>query len=186
MDPRPDRSRRALLDAAIEVLLRNPGASLNEIAQAAGVGRATLYRHFESREQLLRELALESMRVIDEVTQPIAEENLDARTTLERGMIAIMQVADRFHFLLACGSLAENDPEVEAVYRRQIDELTELVEWGKSEGSIDPDLTTDLIVGLIDSLVNAGWWAVHTGSLDTDAAGRQAAQILFAGVGRER
>jgi len=53
--PRRDaaRNRRLLVEAAGEVL-REQGldASLDEIARRAGVGNATLYRHFPTRERL--------------------------------------------------------------------------------------------------------------------------------------
>jgi AcrR family transcriptional regulator len=48
-----------VLTAARTVLSRNPGASLNEVAAAASVSRATLYRMFGSREGLLRTLHIE-------------------------------------------------------------------------------------------------------------------------------
>ena len=49
----------AVLAAARTVLSRNPGAPLNEVAAAASVSRATLYRMFGSREGLLRTLDIE-------------------------------------------------------------------------------------------------------------------------------
>jgi serine phosphatase RsbU (regulator of sigma subunit) len=42
-----------ILDAAEELLRRRPHVSIGEIAQYAGVGRSTLYRHFETREALV-------------------------------------------------------------------------------------------------------------------------------------
>ena len=49
----------AVLAAARTILSRNPGASLNEVAEATAVSRATLYRMFGSREGLLRRLDME-------------------------------------------------------------------------------------------------------------------------------
>lgn len=48
-----------VLTAARTVLSGNPGASLNEVAAAASVSRATLYRMFGSRDGLLRALDIE-------------------------------------------------------------------------------------------------------------------------------
>jgi AcrR family transcriptional regulator len=50
----------SVLVAARRVLDRDRGASLDEVARAAGVSRATVYRLFGSRDGLLRALDLES------------------------------------------------------------------------------------------------------------------------------
>lgn len=54
------RNREAILDAAVEVLAREPDASVDEIAEAAGVSRATLYRHFRTREDIVDALREEA------------------------------------------------------------------------------------------------------------------------------
>ncbi len=46
-------NRDRLLEVARDALAANPHASLNSIAKEAGVGAATLYRHFRSRESLV-------------------------------------------------------------------------------------------------------------------------------------
>lgn len=60
-DPRPRgrevearRNRARLLDTAREVFAEHgAGASLNDIARRAGIGNATLYRHFPTRRELI-------------------------------------------------------------------------------------------------------------------------------------
>ena len=47
----------AILDAAARVLRRQPEAAMADIADEAGVERATLYRYFPTRESLLRGVA---------------------------------------------------------------------------------------------------------------------------------
>ena len=51
-----DRTRQRLLDAATETLngVGIQGATTREIARRAGVNEVTLFRHFKSKEQLLR------------------------------------------------------------------------------------------------------------------------------------
>lgn len=50
------RNRDAVVAAAIRVLTADPGASMQAIADASGVGRSTVYRRFPSRESLVAEL----------------------------------------------------------------------------------------------------------------------------------
>ncbi|WP_044358082.1 TetR/AcrR family transcriptional regulator, partial [Paenibacillus sp. E194] len=42
-----------ILDAATKILVEKPTASLNDIADYAGIGIATLHRYIENREQLM-------------------------------------------------------------------------------------------------------------------------------------
>jgi len=50
----PRRSARpSLLDVAAEVLVADPAASLAEVAEAAGIGRTTLHKHYATRDDLL-------------------------------------------------------------------------------------------------------------------------------------
>jgi AcrR family transcriptional regulator len=51
--------RRQVMSAAREVLAQDAGAPVATIAARAGVSRATFYRHFGSREYLLKSVALE-------------------------------------------------------------------------------------------------------------------------------
>ena len=53
-----ERTRKAILDAAMTVLADNPSAALGEIAAAADVGRSTVHRYYPERTDLLRALAL--------------------------------------------------------------------------------------------------------------------------------
>src|SRR5258707_11977979 len=57
-DPRAARSREAILPAAYDLLAREgPGAITHQrVAQQAGVGRATVYRHWAAPEDLLRDV----------------------------------------------------------------------------------------------------------------------------------
>lgn len=58
------RNRDQLLAAAVEAFTRDPAASLEGIARAAGVGIGTLYRHYPTRDALLEAVfrsAIESL-----------------------------------------------------------------------------------------------------------------------------
>jgi AcrR family transcriptional regulator len=62
------RSRRAILDAAHDLYSDGGDASFAEVAYAAGVGQATVYRHFDNRHDLFAALAEEGMgRLEDKV-----------------------------------------------------------------------------------------------------------------------
>lgn len=55
------RNIDAILEAAAKVLPDHPRASMQEVAQAAGVHRATVHRHFPSRDDLLHALRRQAL-----------------------------------------------------------------------------------------------------------------------------
>ena len=54
-------NRDDVLGAAQRMLNADPAASMAGIAEAVGISRATMHRHFESREALLVELGTRSL-----------------------------------------------------------------------------------------------------------------------------
>ena len=61
-----ERSVQAILEAAERVLSADPGASMERIAEAAGVARTTIHRRFATRESLIEALAVSAVRRIEE------------------------------------------------------------------------------------------------------------------------
>lgn len=72
-EPRATRKRRAILEAASEVFLRNGyvGTSMDEIAAAAAVSKQTVYKHFADKATLFQELITATVRDTDGAQGPI-------------------------------------------------------------------------------------------------------------------
>ena len=64
---RADAARNAerIMRAASQVLRTEPDASIEDIAEAAGVSRATVYRHFKNRDDLVRLVREQSGALVD-------------------------------------------------------------------------------------------------------------------------
>src|SRR3954454_17730889 len=56
------RNRRHVLDTAVALLAERPQATMQEVADASGLGRTTVYRHFPKRQDLLDALFEEVLR----------------------------------------------------------------------------------------------------------------------------
>ncbi len=185
-DARVRRSRESLLDAALGLLAENPSASLRDVAERAGVGRATLYRHFASREGLVRAVAHECLRRTDENLAPIAEQGLTGRVALEAVIRRIMPLAQQYHFLLSLWSVAEEDEQVRSIYERQLNQLSVLVDETKAEGAIDPTVSTGWVVTLIDAQLAAAWWMIGRGQFNAEQAADAVIRALFEGISPAR
>ena len=166
-------SRDSILDAVTYVLARNPGASLGEIALRAGVGRATLHRHFAKREDLIRDLALRSIEDVNAAVADIVDMQADPPTVLRQLFAATVPLGDKYHFL--CSEMAGYDAEVSAGYETQLVWLVPVVERLQAGGYLGQHVSTDWAITMIDAITWAAWSAVHDGSI----ARRDAAQLAF-------
>jgi AcrR family transcriptional regulator len=168
-----ERNRLALLAAAAEELARNPGASMVDIANAAHLTRATLYRHFGTREQLVEGL---QARALDHASQALAESQLEEGPALEalrRVIDALAALGPRFRPLLIEG--ADLDPDFQARRAIVLDPLREVVRRGQDEGEIRADVPPEWVVTALASLLAAGVRAVR----DDDDRGATVAALVY-------
>jgi TetR/AcrR family transcriptional repressor of mexCD-oprJ operon len=89
------RVASAILEAAAHTLaLRGSEASMTEVAAAAGVARATVYRYFPKRQVLLDELA--EVAVADAGARLAAArlDEINAREAVARAIRALVEVGD--------------------------------------------------------------------------------------------
>lgn len=161
-------ARRSLLDAATSLLAENPRATFLEIAAAAGVGRASLYRHFPSREALIRELSLEAIQATDEAVAHVMSEATSAGHALRLTAEAMVPLGDRYHFLSRIPEL--DDDSVNAALRRQNNELKLLIQAAQQEGTVDPEMPLTWAVAVFNALTYVAWNSLAEGELDKDSA----------------
>lgn len=167
-------TKEILLDAAATTLAQNPGASMNEIARSAGVGRATLYRYFPSREAILRELTIEASERSEQAIAPILAQAQSAIEILRNCIDALVPLGDRYHFLLSA-PMFEDDPEITKLYEQQSQAWIVLVEALKRDDVIASDIPTAWVVAAIEGLIYTAWSSVHDGYI----ARRDAPDLVF-------
>ncbi|MBF6296733.1 TetR/AcrR family transcriptional regulator [Nocardia amamiensis] len=96
---RAQANRRRILDVAASELARNPSASMEEIAAAAGVVRRTLYGHFPTREALIDGILDLASEDIAHTLRPLDPDEPVAVTSA-RCTIALWRVGDKYRLLL--------------------------------------------------------------------------------------
>ena len=171
--------RQAILDAAIDTFARNPGASLSKVASRAGVGRASLHRHFPSRGDLIAAASQQCMDEIDAATARALAGASSARDRLSRMLEAVVPLGDRYHFLVA---ETADDESVRKRYEEELDWLAHLVDDLKTEGVIASDVPRSWAVVNIDAQVWLAWSEVAAGRLAPAHAARLALRTLLEGL----
>lgn len=155
MNRRSKDTRRNLLDSAVVLLGSNPGASFIEIANAAGIGRATLYRHFSTREELIRALSLEAIEATDQAANAVIYSAENATDALLKMLKAMIPLGDRYHFL---ANMPEcTDAEVLTQMERQNLGLIQMIEQAQKEGGVTTEMPTDWIAAVFNNLVYTAW-----------------------------
>ncbi len=144
------RVSAAILEGAAQLFaVEGEQASMNDVAEAAGVARATVYRYFPSREALLGELA---RAAVDEVDTRLASARIDEVAPEEgiaRAVRALVDVGDSF--VLLARQRRRSDPD--RFESRLTQPLRSLFERGQAGGDIREDITsarlTESLIGLI-------------------------------------
>lgn len=154
LDPRVRRSRNKILVAARDALADcgYEGMTIEGVAERAGVGKATIYRHWESKAQLVMDVAGHLRRAEDLPTSGSAFEQLCqlygslarrlADPAWSRSAAALMDAARR-------------DPELEQLFGEFVSTrraparavLRAAVEAGELPGDTDVEAAIDLVAG---------------------------------------
>lgn len=168
LDARIQKSQAAILTAGMALLSKNSETTLSEIAQQAGVGRTTLYRLYETKEQLIKAIAIHCLQAFDTATEQLESDAESALHAFHLMFKAILPLSAEMEFLMKLGDLAEDDPELIAIDQKQRGEITELVEYAKSEGTLSEDMPTSWVVNLVEGLFYTAWLTMNEKPMDHD------------------
>lgn len=176
------RNRAALLDAAADVLASAPEASLAEVATRAGLTRATLYRHFESREALLSAIQEEVLRRASEVLAGLDLTGCDTREGIRRAAAELVPLGLRFRILLTVG--ASGDPAFLAAREQVLAPLWAVLDRGVEAGELSATANPAWLRAVLAGLLMTAARAAGAGLVDPGEAGELVASSFLDGLGR--
>ena len=144
------RDNRAKIVAVATDLIEKDGtmASLNEIAKTAGVGPATLYRHFATRDELLAEiLGTWLVRVQDAADEWVVESRSDLVAWLER----LANIANTYRGLSAslAASMVDAESPLSSAHRTTLSANELVFEKARAAGVIDGPVDSGTVARLV-------------------------------------
>jgi AcrR family transcriptional regulator len=180
---RADANRRRILDVALAELLRDPDASMDQIARAAGVVRRTVYGHFPSREALISTL-------VDDAVEALATAHAEGREGVEdpaeavaRSVLAVWEIADRYRLLVA---LAQRTVTMQGIRERLApvrENGVRLLQRGLDKGVFASALPAPALAYVHEQILFGLMEAVNDGLVPPADAGPSAAVTVLTAVG---
>ena len=126
------------MQAAIQALNRDPRASIEDIARAAGVSRQTVYAHFPTREALLDAMIERATVEVTAAFDAAGLDELPPAAALVRLLDAGWQVTARYPFVWHLPAVS---PEQDASRHTPVlGRMLELIRRGQENGDLDATL----------------------------------------------
>ncbi|MER5603542.1 helix-turn-helix domain-containing protein [Streptomyces sp. NPDC002265] len=173
--------RDHVLRSAAALLTRRATATMDEVARAAGISRATLHRQFAGRDALVR--ALESLGIA-ECEAALDAARLDegpARDAVHRLVHAIEPAAGLLAFLYTENQLFEGDGQ-NTGWTRIDNRIAALFRRGQDSGEFRIDLTPAWLTEALYGLLASAAWAVSEGRVAAKDFTRMTVELLLGGA----
>jgi AcrR family transcriptional regulator len=173
---RPGYDLDSLLSVAVMVFNERgyDGTSMEDLSQALGISKSSIYHHVAGKSELLRlavDRALDALAAVTEEPEAVTGPAIDRLEHVIRRSVQVL-VAELPYVTLLLRVRGNTKVERDALTRRrQLDHLVgELVHAASREGSlradVDPGLTSRLVFGTVNSLVE--WYRPTRGpAVDT-------------------
>lgn len=175
------RNIEAIVDAATALLAVNPDASVQDIAKAAGVGRVTLYGHFDSRTALITEVATRAIAQTEASLSGV-DFSGDPTEAMARLLEATWHLTHRFGgIVIAAGEVLPSE-ELRRAHEGPHRRARTLLERGRREGRFRADMPVEWQITMIQAVLHAASSSVHRGEVDAEQAPRLVRDTVLAAL----
>lgn len=146
--PRSDgiANREKVLTAALRALQRDVTAPMAVIAQEAGVGVGTLYRHFRDRDALLAALQIRSIGMVLALVEEVLGREVTGVDAVRDFLVGTVRHGAQL-FLPYHGAPVTTDPQYRSLDRQVWHGVDRMVARGAADGTLRADVTAhDVII----------------------------------------
>ena len=181
-----EKKKQAIIQAALH-LFREKGfkeTSIKSIAEVAEVSPVSIYNYFGSKDNLVALCVNELFEEITQQAEDILKSNLAFNTKLDQALDLCQekmsqQISDYFQ------DKTVRDPAfssllTKAITAKKRDIYRTYINLGKEEGLIARDLSTEIILNVMDALNSVGNQLAYNDNLETDV--KQIHQIVLYGI----
>ncbi|GAA1907464.1 TetR/AcrR family transcriptional regulator [Streptantibioticus ferralitis] len=177
--------REQVLRDAAALLTRKATASMDEIAKAAGVSRATLHRHFPGRDALVRALGALGIEQLAERLDAARIEEGDPVEAVRRLIEEAMPVSGFLAFLYGENQLYAVE-ELDEGWARIDKRVSALFRRGQEQGLFRYDLSPAWLCEALYALIAASGWSVQDGKVASRDSARMVGELMLGGMLRGR
>lgn len=178
-----ERTVRAILDAAERVLSENPSATLEQIAEAAGVARTTVHRRFANRDDLVRTMAVAAWRRIAAAVDAARPLTAPPLVALHQATANVIEI--KYGASYALDRVDSTDPDVAELQADVYAKCDAVLGRARTEGFIaddaDPTWVRRVYLALITETVHGS--TELDGTTDPDTLAGRVIDTLLRGVG---
>ncbi|ACK94347.1 TetR/AcrR family transcriptional regulator [Bacillus thuringiensis] len=164
----------AILDSATILLVENPTASMNEIAEYAGIGIATLHRYVESREKLMLFLGHRAIQLVSDTVNQIPLDEERSENYIPELIEALIPLGDKIYFLGHDASVF-NNKELGKAEEKLREPLRRVIELLQQRGYFQQTVSSEWILNTLYALLFHTWEQVHEGNV----AKKSAAELVL-------
>ena len=181
-----EKKKQAVIQAALR-LFKDKGfkeTSIKSIAEAAEVSPVSIYNYFGSKDNLVTLCVNDLFEEITQQAEDILNSNLDFKTKLDHAFALCQekmsqQISDYFQDKMVEDSVFST-LLTKAITAKKRDIYRAYIKLGKEEGAIAEDLSTDLILNVMDALNGMGNQLAHSDILEKEV--EQIHQIFLYGI----
>ncbi|MFF0863582.1 TetR/AcrR family transcriptional regulator [Nonomuraea sp. NPDC003560] len=150
-----ERNIAAILEAGTRLLSDDPGASVAEIAKAAGVGRVTLYGHFPSREALVDAVLDHTVGLADAVLEDEALDTAPAPEAMTGLLHSSWEILDRHRRLFVAADRVLPTERIREHHDRPLRRVERLIARGQDDGDFRTDLPLEWLVTTFFAIIHS-------------------------------
>jgi AcrR family transcriptional regulator len=164
-----ERNIARIVSAARASLSSDPNTTTDDIAQAAGVGRMTLYGHFRTRGDLVEAALMDALRAGDETLSSL-DLTGDTYEAMTRLLASSWEIVAESAALLTAAETVLPAGRVRELHAEPARRMAELIRRGQEQGVFRADLPTTWLVSLVHYILHGAASEVRAGRLPSHGA----------------